>query len=236
MTLSVLLIVILGALLGFLVFGKNKLFINPGLPTHSAEKETNAAKEPANQPSENLSPPISQTPAVLFVGPRQNIPDGAPTTYGFWSFAVPFSGVLSRSGQPTIEEFRWLKDNGWKSVVDLRPDNEYLEVADDAKLAGFTELNFNYLRLPIADGSPPTDKQAQTFLDFVTDPKNQPVHVHCRGGYGRAGTMVALYRYAVQGWLLDKAIEESRLFHGGISASQKKWLEDWAKNHPPQSY
>lgn len=236
MTLSILLIVILGALLSFLVFGKNKPFINPASQIHSAEKETSAIKESANRPSENLSPPVLQTPVISFVGPRQNIPDGVPTDYGFWSFAVPVPGALSRSGQPTLAEFRWLRDNGWKSVVNLRISNDHGEQADDDKISGFSELGLNYMHLSIADGAAPTDEQAQEFLNFVTDGKNQPAHVHCRGGYGRTGTMIALYRYFVQGWPLDKAIEESRLFHGGISHAQKKWLEAWVQTHAAKSY
>lgn len=183
-------------------------------------------------------PPGNQVIAgkpFIFVGPRQNIPAGAPSDYGFWSFAVPVTGVLSRSGQPTIADFKWLKEQGGKSVVDLRVDGERDEVGDDRKIEGFNELGFNYLALPIADGSPPTNEQAQKFLEFVTNPANQPVHVHCRGGYGRTGIMVALYRYSVQGWPWLTAIDESRLFQEGVSDSQKNWLERWAQDHVPGS-
>lgn len=172
---------------------------------------------------------ISTSSPISFVGPRMNIPTKSPTAYGFWSFAVPVSGVISRSGQPTIDEFKWLRSKGWKSVVNLRFDNEYKEVADDMKLKGFKELGFNYLRLSIKDGAAPTDKQAKEFLAFVTNPKNQPAHIHCRGGYGRAGTMIALYRYEIQHWPMNQAIKESTLFHGGVSAAQKRWLKIWEK-------
>lgn len=173
---------------------------------------------------------------IVFVGPRQNIPAGTPSDYGFWSFAVSVPGVLSRSGQPLISEFEWLKKQGWKSVVDLRVDGEREEVGDDQKIPGFNDLDFDYLALPIADGSPPTDEQAKKFLEFVTNFTNQPVHVHCRGGYGRTGIVVALYRYSVQAWQWLEAIDESRLFQGGVSDSQKNWLERWAQNHEPGSY
>jgi len=170
---------------------------------------------------------ITKNSEIVFVGPRGNLLKDAPMKYGFWSFAIPLPGAISRSGQPLISEFQWLKKNGWKSIVNLRSDNEYNEIADDIKIPGFTELDFNYLWLPIRDGSPPTKKQAEEFLNFVTEPKNQPVHVHCRGGYGRTGTLIALYRYEICGWPMEKAIEESRLFHGGVSKSQEKWLKKW---------
>jgi len=171
----------------------------------------------------------------VFVGPRGNLPKDAPSDYGLWSLAISVPGVLSRSGQPLLSGFQWLKANGWKSVVDLRVDGERGEVGDDTKIEGFNALGFNYLALPIADGSPPTDKQAEEFLTFVTNSANQPVHVHCRGGIGRTSVMVALYRYSVQGWPLQKAIDESRPFEGGMSDSQQKWLENWQQNHLPGS-
>jgi len=173
---------------------------------------------------------------IVFVGPRGNIHSGAPSDYGFWSFAVPVSGVLSRSGQPTLIGFRWLKEKGWKSVVNLRVDGERDEVGDNTKIEGFNDLGFNYLALPIADGSPPTNQQAENFLTFATDKDNQPVHVHCRGGIGRTGIMVALWRYSVQAWPWQTAIDESRAFEGGVSDPQRDWLERWAQNHDPGTW
>ncbi|HBE90016.1 MAG TPA: hypothetical protein DDW41_02295 [Candidatus Andersenbacteria bacterium] len=174
--------------------------------------------------------------SIVFVGPRDNIPDAAPIAYGFWSFAVPVTGILSRSGQPLIGEFEWLAQQGWQGVVNLRVDGERDEVGDDRKLPGFSQLGMNYLALPMVDGHPPKEEQAKQFLSFVSNPVNQPVHVHCRGGIGRAGTMVALYRYAVQGWPMDQAIEESRAFKGGVSNLQEVWLKGWAQENTAGSY
>ncbi len=175
-------------------------------------------------------------PQILFVGPRENIPEDAPTAYGFWSFAIPVTNVLSRSGQPLIGEFEWLRENGWQSVIDLRTDGERDEVGDDAKISGFNELGFTYKYMPIIDGHPPTEEQAMEFLQFVTNPVNQPVHIHCRGGIGRTGTLVALYRYAIQSWPMEQAIEESRAFQGGVSTLQEPWLLEWAQTHAPGEY
>lgn len=188
---------------------------------------TTTLKTSTNNTSEAKKTLSLNTP----VGPRGNTPSDTPAEYGFWSFAIIDNGKISRSGQPLMSEFKWLKSNGWKSVVDLRVDGEYKEVGDDRKLEGFQDLGFNFLSLPIRDGAPPTIDQANQFLKFVTDPSNQPVHVHCRGGFGRAGTMIALYRYTVDGWTMPEAIAESRLFRGGVSENQEKWLMNWAKNN-----
>lgn len=178
------------------------------------------------------SPIISTQPLGSpgpYVGPRGNLPDDAPADYGFWSLAIPVEGILSRSGQPTLRDFKWLRDNNWRSVIDLRVDGERGEVGDDSKIPGFNALGFKYLAMPIIDGHAPTDAQAREFLQFVMDPVNQPVHVHCRGGIGRTGVLVALYRIHAQRWPLEDAVAESRLFQGGISDVQLKWLENWIK-------
>lgn len=189
--------------------------------------------------SSNIQLPIRPQPKATTlritdlnpIGPRMNLPQDAPQAYGFWSFSILDSGNISRSGQPTLTEFQWLRCKGWQSIVNLRVSDEYNETGDDAEIPGFNELGFRYLHLPIPDGGAPSLEQAEAFLKFVTDPDNQPVEVHCRGGYGRTGTMIALYRYEVENWPIREAIAESRLYHGGIASSQEQWLLIWAEDH-----
>ena len=175
-----------------------------------------------NKPSIHADRKISSN--IVLSRPRQNILDNTPNEAGFYNFSIIIPNVISRSGQPTLSEFRWLKDHGWRGIVDLR-------YTDDAKMKGFNELGFHYLALPIYENSVPTQQQAQEFLKFVTDSGNQPVHIHCHAGMGRTGLMAALYRYMVQGWPMDKAIRESRLFDGGVNPLQESWLKNWANSH-----
>ncbi|MDP2728306.1 MAG: tyrosine-protein phosphatase [Dehalococcoidia bacterium] len=144
-------------------------------------------------------------------------------------FGVVEQGILYRSAQPSEADYRWLLSRGFKSIVDFRQEKG--DRRDQVLGLGFQ----NYLWLNIEDETMPTDEQAERFLDFVTDSKNWPILTHCKVGLGRTGTMAALVRYAIDGWPMEKAIKEARLYRGGVDLvpSQMAWLKHWAAEHPP---
>ena len=49
---------------------------------------------------------------------------------------------------------------------------------------------------------------SDSFPEDCHRPKRAPVLVHCQHGADRTGTMIAVYRIAVQGWSKAKAIRE----------------------------
>ncbi len=149
-------------------------------------------------------------------------------------FAVVEKGILSRSGQPDLNEFKAMQERGLKSVISLRETVDTSdELGDDAQIPGFTDLGLKYLQIPIKDLSIPTDKQVKQFLDFVGNAENQPCLVHCRKGGGRTGIMAAIYRYENNNYTMEKAIEEAETFGKGIiNAKQKEYLMQYAEKNP----
>jgi hypothetical protein len=146
----------------------------------------------------------------------------APRNYG-----VIWEHKLTRSGLPDENSWLWLRSQGVKSVVTFIPDSK----------VDYGKYGFSVLRIPM-HSEPPTEQQAEQFLRFVQDPKNQPVHIHCVAGQSRTGLMAALTRYAIDGWPLDRALEETRRYRQGRDLSNERvnWLREWAAKHPAGSF
>ena len=164
-------------------------------------------------------------PSTWAAGPSSGPVATAPVK----NYGVVDDGVLSRSGVPTASGFAWLRKHGVKSVVNLTPDDDGERFL---KSLGFER----YFWLPM-DG-PPSEAQAEEFLSFVQDPGNWPLHMHCHAGKDRTGLMVALYRYAIEAWPLDKAVEEAKLYRWGKAfyPEYMDWLRRWSEHHPPGSH
>jgi protein tyrosine/serine phosphatase len=60
----------------------------------------------------------------------------------------------------------------------------------------------------------PEDEDVIKFLRIATTPALQPVLVHCQHGSDRTGTMVAIYRVAIDGWTKAQATDE--MVNGGF--------------------
>ncbi len=125
-----------------------------------------------------------------------------------WAKPIKMAGVpnlhkinngLYRSAQPDAKGFKNLKKLGIKTIINLRSFH-----SNDDEIG---KLKFNRVHMYVKAWHP-EEKEAVRFLKIVTNPRYQPVLVHCQHGADRTGTMCALYRIAVQGWTKKQAIEE----------------------------
>lgn len=135
-------------------------------------------------------------------------------------------GKCYRSAQLTRRAWKYfLGKYKFHSVVVLvmEPESYELELA--------RKYDLHILNLGMID-RPPTDIEADNFLTFVQNPKNQPVLIHCRWGRDRTGCFCFLYRVELMGWVVQRAWQEMKAlghksfpWHSSLSYF-KNWLEE----------
>jgi atypical dual specificity phosphatase len=119
---------------------------------------------------------------------------------------------LARSGRPIHhEELNWLPEQGIGAIVSL---TERSLRREKLLLHRLDPLGFVYRHIAVVDETAPSQAQVDEMLD-----QGKAVLVHCQGGYGRTGTMLACYLVS-QGWEAEKAIAEVRSRRPGSIAPQ----------------
>ena len=145
-----------------------------------------------------------------------------------WAQPVKLAGVpnlyrvsdaLYRGDQPSPLGMENLKKLGLKTILNLRSFHS------DRDEIGETGLAYEHIYMKPWH---PEEEDVVRFLKIVTDPKRTPVLVHCQHGADRTGTMIAVYRIAVQGWSKAEAIRE--MTEGGFGFHQTwgnlpKWIQ-----------
>jgi tyrosine-protein phosphatase SIW14 len=111
---------------------------------------------------------------------------------------------LYRGGQPERIGFEYLKKNGFKTVINLRTEN------DEEKIV--KELGMKYVHIPVTiqPWSKIPDGAIEEYFKVLSDPANYPIFFHCRRGADRTGALAGLYRISAQGWEPGKAYSEAR--------------------------
>jgi uncharacterized protein (TIGR01244 family) len=127
---------------------------------------------------------------------------------------------LATGGQPTLEGLRWLRERGFRTVVNLLPDDE----ADPAERGTVRELGMEYIALPVPRG-PLSQETVDRFNQVVDDAAARPLFIHDgRESPGsRVGALWYLHRV-----LVDQASDEiARRQATGIGLSDAEtdlWL------------
>lgn len=102
--------------------------------------------------------------------------------------------------KPEVEDLQALKDKGIKAIVCLLEDGTIVE--------SYEKNGFEKLWLPIIDDKAPTIEQVEKLIQFMDeqDKKGNQVSIHCKGGRGRTGTMIASYLIS-KGSSFDEAMK-----------------------------
>jgi protein tyrosine/serine phosphatase len=117
--------------------------------------------------------------------------------------------TLYRGAQPSAAGFETLRHIGVSIVVNFRE-----EAGETAREKHEVEaLGMRYIGIPWSARHAPTDSQVMEFLDLVRSNPHVKIFVHCQRGADRTGTMIAVYRIALEHKSAPEAVSEMREFH-----------------------
>ena len=129
-----------------------------------------------------------------------------------------------RGARPKESDLKALAGMGIKTIIDLTDNSrEYEQPAVEA-------AGLRYINIPMVDKSAPNMDQINEFLKVVNDPETGKFFVHCAGGRHRTGVVGAVYRFNVDGWKLDQALQEMDRFEfnsGYGHGKQKDFVKEY---------
>ncbi|HMD30300.1 MAG TPA: tyrosine-protein phosphatase, partial [Candidatus Acidoferrales bacterium] len=118
------------------------------------------------------------------------------------------SPALFRGGQPSTDGYRELKQMGVDVVVSFR----YEKGENTLERRAVEALGMRFVSLPWRAWDTPADGDVEHFFTFLAANPRSKVFIHCQLGRDRTGTMVALYRVAVNHWCPDSAVAEMKAY------------------------
>ncbi len=135
---------------------------------------------------------IRQVSSPLINLPKINLPN----------CQVPFDGVLT-GGQPTFDQLKQAAETGFKTVIDLRTDNELPDPEQEKAWVEGSGMRYIHISISVAEGFTP--QNAKVFAEALSKSENYPLIVHCKSGE-RVGAMFALKAFHIDEKEIDEAL------------------------------
>jgi len=136
--------------------------------------------------------------------------------------------TIACGGALSPEAFAAIRQAGFRSIVNLRTATEPgANVEVEARAAGNEGLT--YIHLPFSSSSPDPGK-VDEFLKAVVRSENQPMLLHCTSG-GRASMFWAIKRVMIDGWTVDRAMNELPDLAKNVGEPLRAFTLDYLKNH-----
>ena len=112
---------------------------------------------------------------------------GKPANY------LRIDNTVSRSAQPAVEDFDWLKENGITDVFNFRTMGDPKITLDEK--AEVEKRGMKYHNIP-SYTKEPNEANIDRFLSEVEEVKNKggKAHIHCKTGADRTGMYAFIYK------------------------------------------
>ena len=114
---------------------------------------------------------------------------------------VQVSPTLATSGVVPAEEFSAICDAGYRTVINLLPDDNKYAVRDEKSIV--SDLGMQYVHIPI-DIECPTLDDYELFEAAMDAAAENPAWVHCAANW-RVSAFVGLYAQMNLGWSRERA-------------------------------
>lgn len=143
-------------------------------------------------------------------------------------FAEVIPGQVYRGGVPTPRQVANLqRDKGVKTIISLTDDVDRPPY-NGAKRA-VKECGIRLLSFPMpGDGCANfgmLDRATDALAAALRDPDRWPVFYHCSAGKQRSNALLAAYRMKVQGWPVERALQELERDYGLDRQNEAKLAE-----------
>ena len=146
----------------------------------------------------------------------------------------PITPAITIADQPTADDLKVLKAEGYVGVVNLRNDGEPeqpLSTAAEGALA--QEIGLDYLHYGVGS-TPLTEEGVSAVCRFLDEHAAGKTLVHCRKG-GRAAALALLYIGAkAENWSPDEAVAKGNALGLNVDGGLKTLVENYlrASNSP----
>jgi uncharacterized protein (TIGR01244 family) len=141
--------------------------------------------------------------------------------------------MITIGDQPSEDDLKALKAEGYLGVVNLRNDGEPeqpLRPTAEGDVA--RSLGLDYVHYGVGS-APLTDEGVSTVCRFLDAHDAGKTLVHCRKG-GRAAALVLLYQAREQGWDPEEALAKGAAMGLVVDGGLKTLVENYLRMHSRQ--
>ncbi len=125
---------------------------------------------------------------------------------------TPLPGLVT-GGQPSATDLKIAKDQGFHTVINLRPGDEVGVDAEEASTV--SKLGMRYVSIPVSGAADLTAENVKKLAAALSQQDALPAIVHCASG-NRAGALLALKAYQIDGRSAEEALELGK--NAGLTA------------------